>query len=115
MRPSDRRLALRFPVTVPVYIRVWKSPDPERRVESVNLSEAGLYFETDAPPSLGAVIHLRLEMPQVITGRIEREWRCIGKVVRVTPVAGASRSGVGVQFAYYEAVMAAQFPAAKTA
>ena len=114
MKPSDRRLALRFHLSVPVYIRTWTSLEPERKVESINLSESGVYCETDSPPMPGAVIHLRLEMPPAITGSIGTEWRCIGKVVRVTRVADCSRSGVGVQFAYYEAVAAARFPAAQS-
>lgn len=115
MNPSERRLASRFSLTVPVYIRAWKSPEPERKAESVNISEGGVYFETDTPPLEGAVIHLRLEMPRAITGIIGTEWRCIGKVVRVTYAGDFSRSGVAVQFAYYEAVTAAEFPAAMSA
>lgn len=115
MKPSDRRLALRFALTVPVYIRIWKSSEPEQKVESVNLSESGVYFETEVPPPHGAMIHLRLEMPQAITGRIGMEWRCIGKVVRVTRLAGVSKAGVGVQISYYEAVTAAEFRAAMSA
>lgn len=115
MKPSDRRLALRFSLNVTVYIRAWKSADAERQVESINLSESGVYFETDTPPAPGAVIHLRLEMPQAITGRVGMEWRCIGKVVRVTSPRDIDRAGVAVQFAYYEAVTAAEFPAAMSA
>ena len=115
MTPSDRRLALRFPLRVPVYIRTWRSLETEREVESINLSESGVYFETDAPPPDATIIHLRLEVPHEITGRVGTEWRCIGKVVRVTHLADCSRSGVAVHFAYHEAVAAAQFPAARTA
>ena len=115
MKPSDRRLALRFSLSVPVYIRTWKSPEPERKVESINLSESGVYFETNTPPSEGAIIHLRIEMPRAIIGSVGTEWRCIGKVVRVAQAGDLSRSGVAVQFAYYEAVTAAEFPAAMSA
>jgi len=115
MKRSDQRLALRFSIKTPVYVRRWRSAEAERKLESVNVSETGVYFETDAPPPEGAVMHIRLEMPSVITGIVGLEWHCIGKVVRVSRSAGAVRSGVGVQFEYYEAVAGARFQAAQTA
>jgi hypothetical protein len=115
MKRSDRRLALRFSIKTPLYVRTWRSGEAERRLESVNVSETGVYFETDAPPPEGAVIHIRLEMPSAITGSVGIEWHCIGKVVRVNRTAGVSRSGVGVQFEYYEAVAGAKFQAAQSA
>jgi hypothetical protein len=51
MKLSDRRLAQRFSLTIPLYIRAWNSHAPEQRVESVNVSECGAYFETDKPPT----------------------------------------------------------------
>jgi hypothetical protein len=115
MKRSDRRLALRFPIHVPLYIRKWKCLEDERRVDSVNLSESGVYFETDTPPPEGAVIHIRVEMPKAITGSVGVEWHCIGKVVRVNGTADKARSGVGVRFDYYEAVAGAKFAAVQTA
>src|SRR5438270_4631989 len=103
MKLSDRRLALRFHLSIPLYVRAWKSQAPEQRVESVNVSECGAYYETDAPPCEGAVMQIRLEMPKEITSQPTVEWRCTGKVVRIQPArsSGALR-GVGVRFDYYE-------------
>jgi hypothetical protein len=103
MKLSDRRLARRFTLTLPMYIRTWKSQVPEERVESVNVSECGVYFETHTPPREGAMLEVRLEMPTEITGRPPDEWRCAGKVMRIRPPSspGASR-GVSVRFDYYE-------------
>ena len=115
MKRSDRRLALRFSIRTPLYVRTWKSVEAERRVESVNLSESGVYFETDTPPPEGAVIHIRLEMPWAITGAVGTEWHCIGKVVRVNRRDGAFSAGVAVQFEYYEAVAGAKFQSVQTA
>jgi hypothetical protein len=103
MKLSDRRLAQRFRLSIPLYMRAWKSEAPEQRVESVNVSECGAYFETDAPPCEGTVMQIRLVMPEEITSFPTVEWRCTGKVVRIQPASspGALR-GVGVRFDYYE-------------
>jgi hypothetical protein len=72
-------------------------------MESVNVSECGVYFETDTPPREGAMLQIRLEMPKEITGAMTAEWRCTGKVVGVRPTCPPSSSlGVGVRFDYYE-------------
>jgi len=95
-------LAQRFRLKIPLYIRAWKSQAPERKVESVNVSECGAYFETDTPPCEGKYAD-SAEMPKEITGNPTAEWRCTGKVTRVQPASfpGALR-GVSVRFDYYE-------------
>jgi PilZ domain-containing protein len=103
MKPSDRRLAQRFRLTIPLFVREWKTMTPEKKVESVNVSECGVYFETETPPREGAMVHIRLEMPKEITGDTAAEWQCTGKVVGVRPTCPPSFSlGVGVRFDYYE-------------
>jgi hypothetical protein len=105
---SDRRLAQRFHLKIPLYIRAWKSQGPEQKVESVNVSECGAYFETDAPPREGATMLIRLEMPNEITSLPTVEWRCTGKVVRIQPANSlGALLGVGVRFDYYEVTRAA--------
>lgn len=103
MKLSDRRLAHRFRLNIPLYIRPWKSQAPEQKVESVNVSECGVYFETATPPREGAMVQVRLEMPTEITGHPPDEWRCTGKVVRIhsSGTSGTLR-GVSVRFDYYE-------------
>ena len=100
MQLSDRRLARRFSINVPLYISDWKSPAIEQKVESANISESGVYFETDAPPSEGTMLRVRLDVPREISGDIAVQWRCTGKVIRVQPIG--SVQGVGVRFDYYE-------------
>lgn len=103
MKRSDRRLAQRFNLSTPLYVRVWKSNTPEWKFDSVNLSESGVYFETDAPLDEGAEVQLRLDMPMEITGDATAEWLCTGKIVRVQPVDSSGAAwGVGVRFDYYE-------------
>jgi hypothetical protein len=103
MKLSDRRLAQRFHLNIPLYIRAWNSHAPEQKVESVNVSECGAYFETDAPPREGAMIQIRLEMPNEITGNPTAEWRCTGKVTRIQSVTSSRHLlGVSIRFDYYE-------------
>jgi len=107
MKPSDRRLAQRFLLSIPVFVHEWKTMTPEKKVESVNISESGVYFETDTPPREGAAVQIRLEMPREITGDATAEWRCTGKVVGVRPTCSPGGSlGVGVRFDYYEIMRA---------
>ena len=100
---SDRRMARRFSLNVPLYISEWKGPTFEEKVELVNISESGVYFETNAPPRQGTMLRLKLEVPPEITGGATVKWCCAGKVVRVGPTGDVSPSlGVGVRFEYYE-------------
>jgi hypothetical protein len=103
MKLSDRRMAQRFSLIIPLYVRVWKSQAPEQKVESVNVSECGAYYETDTPPPEGAMMQIRLDMPKEITGDPTVEWRCTGKVTRVQPASlPGALQGVSVRFDYYE-------------
>ena len=103
MKLSDRRLAQRFHLNIPLYVRAWKSQAPEQKVESLNVSECGAYYETDTPPREGAMMQIRLEMPMEITGDPTVEWRCTGKVMRVQPASSpGALLGVSVRFDYYE-------------
>jgi hypothetical protein len=103
MKLSDRRLAQRFSLMIPLHVRAWNSQGPEQTVESVNVSECGAYYETDKPPLIGAMMQIRLDMPSEVTGDPTVEWRCTGKVMRVQP--GGSPGdllGVSLRFDYYE-------------
>jgi PilZ domain len=107
MKMSDRRLAQRFPLAIPLFIREWNTLAPEWTAESVNISECGVYFETDTPPREGAMVQIRMQMPEKITGAAAAEWRCTGKVMGVQPAISLREStGVRVRFDYYEVVQA---------
>jgi len=93
-------MARRFSLNVPLFISDWKFPANEREVESANISESGVYFETDAPPKEGTMLRLRLEVPREIAGEVRTQWQCTGKVMRVQPIGHGQ--GVGVRFDYYE-------------
>jgi PilZ domain len=105
MQLSDRRLARRFPVAMPVHYTAWNSGAPERFVHSLNVSERGAYFETASPPEVGATLQLRIDMPEEVTGVPAAEWRCIAKVVRTAVVNKfTNKVGVGIRLEFYEVV-----------
>ena len=108
MKLSDRRLAQRFNLAVPLSFRGWRSPGPDCAAASVNVSESGVYFETDVPPGEGTWLQLRIAMPREITGDPATDWCCTGKVVRVQPICRAGGpQRVAVRFSYYEIAQAA--------
>ena len=108
---SDRRMAQRFSLVIPLFIREWNSLAPEKAAESVNISESGVYFEMNAPPRKGAMVEIRIRMPEIITGAAAADWQCIGKVMGVQPANSLhDAAGVRVRFDYYE-VMGGHAPA----
>ncbi len=103
VRASERRVTRRHQIKTALQLRVWKSGPTELRVQSLDLSEKGASFATDAPIPIGSAVEILLKMPEEITGRPTTEWRCSGRVVRVQPVdAPQGKLGIGVEFDYYE-------------
>jgi Tfp pilus assembly protein PilZ len=99
----DRRRSQRHNVKTALRVRIRKSDIPEQRAESINLSERGIFFATDALLRKGDAIEILLKMPQEITGQPPAEWRCTGLIVRVQPVDSHNcKLGVGVRFDCYE-------------
>jgi hypothetical protein len=99
----DRRLSRRLTFKTPLRVRIWKSTEPEAHVESLNLSQNGVFFATHSPIREGETVEILLNMPEEITAEPSMEWLCTGHVVRVERVATSSGTvGVGVQFDCYE-------------
>lgn len=109
--PRDRRVADRYPIRTALRVQVWKTDAPEKRAESVNLSQRGVFFVTDSLIAKGEVLEILLKMPEEITGEPTTEWRCTGHVVRVEPVESPwGKYGVGVHFYCYDVSRPAQPP-----
>jgi hypothetical protein len=109
---SDRRVSRRLSFKTPLRVRLWKSAEPERRTESLNLSQSGVFFAMDSPMGEGETVEILLSMPEELTDEPPIEWRCTGHVVRVEradPTCG--KVGVGVQFDCYEVARAGLTPA----
>lgn len=100
---ADRRVTRRHSFKAPLRVRIWKSAIPERRAESENLSEKGIFFATDSLLRVGTTVEILLKMPEEITGEATTEWLCTGHVVRVEPINSLhGQLGVGVQFDSYQ-------------
>jgi PilZ domain len=106
MPRTDRRLAERFGLKIPLRFRIAKSDASDHTAESLNVSTRGISFETDLPLCKGTPVHLAFEMPEEVTRKPASEWRCTGHVVYVQPNSspqGATRVGVG--FDCYEVLL----------
>jgi Tfp pilus assembly protein PilZ len=100
---SERRIFRRLQFKTALRVRVWKAGPAERREESLDISEKGAFFVTDAPIPIGSAVEILLKMPAEVTGKPATEWRCSGRVVRLQPAdTPQGKTGVGVEFDYYE-------------
>lgn len=102
MTKIDRREAQRFTVSVPLRVRLGRVTAPEELVATVNLSERGVYFETESPIGVGLPVHLTMEMPEEVTGVPVTLWKCAGEVVRVERRDSSMTVGVGVRIDHWK-------------
>jgi hypothetical protein len=103
MQAPDRRSAPRFRIGIPLHFQLAKSPEPECAAETLDISSRGVLMETDTPPRLGAILVVRVRLPEMIMGWRVPEWSITGHVVHVEVSTEPGKFGVGVQFHYYEA------------
>jgi hypothetical protein len=105
-KEAERRLTPRMDLHLPINFRpVLNSTRHEEKAQSLNISRRGVYLATALPVTAGMAVELQFTMPEEITGKPERAWRCVGRVVRVDKRALRwGRCGVGIQFDYYELV-----------
>lgn len=115
MTGTERRFAKRFTFKIPIRLRIPKSPAPEQKVESLNLSARGICFATDLPLGKGAPVDLVFEMPEEVTHKPASEWHCTGHVIHIQ-AHGSSHGApyVGVAFDCYEVLPAAHTSAGKS-
>lgn len=105
MPGSERRVAPRYIMKVPLRFRPVKAAPhiPEQPADSMNISTRGVYFATDLPVPPGSPVQVLLKMPKEVIGGLVSEWLFTGRVAHVEPVPFANgKTGVGVQFLYYE-------------
>lgn len=108
---KDRRFAKRHDIKTALRVRIWKSEVPEKRAESVNLSQRGIFFATDSLYNTGEIVGILLKMPEEVTGEPTTEWRCTGPVVRIETIdSPKGKYGVGVQFYCYDVSRGEQLP-----
>ena len=105
----DRRLIPRHDIRMPLRIRRYKAAGPEESAESLNLSEYGVFFTTNAPLQMGLAVEVVVCMPAEVSGQESDVWHCIGRVVRVEQAeSGAGTLSVAVRFDCYEVARAEQ-------
>jgi hypothetical protein len=95
----ERRSSCRHSLRIPLRLGFWGSSLPSRDAKSVDISEQGALVETDLPVRVGALLDLRIELPEEITGQPTTEWRCKSRVVHMTLASSINcRVKVGVHF-----------------
>ena len=99
MDGRDRRRETRVDVRVPLRFRpVANLNVPEQKAESENVSPLGVYFTTDFPLTVGAVLVLWMTMPAQVTEGDARDVRCLARVMHVEPTGRLVRKvGVGLR------------------
>ena len=95
MNAADKRRARRFPMTLPVAVKVEAKPEQEAGVQTLNVSSSGVYFEFSTPLGVGTTLEFVLTLPGQITKGSPVRIKCIGKVVRVD-TGGSEAESVGV-------------------
>ena len=99
----ERRRSCRHSLRLPLRLSVWGSSLPSRDARSVDISEQGAQLETDWFVRVGALLDLRVELPEEITGQPTTEWRCKSRVVHLALDSSVGRPArVGVQFDWLE-------------
>ena len=106
MTRTERRLAERFNLKIPLRVRIAKSAAPEHTTESINISTRGISFTSRSSVCIGTPVYLAFEMPQELTHKPASEWRCTGHVVHVQPNSSPEGATcVGVRFDCYEILL----------
>ncbi len=94
---SERRSSPRVPVSVTVTYRVdGHEREGTYRVESVNVSEGGVFVATDVPLGLGTEVHLEFHLPNQ-----SESIQASGRIVwygRAETAGGGMVLGKGIQF-----------------
>ena len=107
MSSDERRNGTRMHIRVPLRFRTVTNPvSPDQAAESENFSQRGMYFSTDFPLQVGALVEVFLKMPSELFGASASDAVCIARVVRVDSASSANgNAGVGLQIERYEAVI----------
>ena len=100
---AERRRSCRHSLSIPLRLGVWGSSLAGRDAKSLDISEQGALVETDLSVRVGALLDLRIELPEEITGQPTTEWRCKSRVVHLALGSSAGYPAkVGVHFDWLE-------------
>lgn len=106
MNATEKRRAKRFPMRLPVAVKVDKQRPDKQVVETRDVSSSGVYFEFDNPLEVGSALEFLLTLPEPITKGSPVRIQCIGKVVRVerNHSGGGGHTGIAATIERYEFV-----------
>lgn len=101
--PADKRRTQRFPMALPVAVRVQESESGEAIVSTKDISSSGVYMDLNVPMEVGSSLEFTLTLPSEITKGNPVKVKCRGKVVRVDRKnEGLSPVGVAATIERYE-------------
>jgi hypothetical protein len=103
---SDRRIARRFTMSLPLRILSSQPPSSELRTQTRDVSYQGLYFLAEANFEVGHEIEFILTLPQQVSQNGDVDIRCRGQIVRVEATSDG-QVGVAAKIERYEFVPAA--------
>jgi len=94
---DNRRGAHRFPLQLPVQVRVTAPAWSARSTGTTrDISSTGLYFFSAQKFAAGSVVEVLVTLPQRILPRGEAQVRCQGRVLRVDALPGGAAPVLGV-------------------
>src|SRR3954471_5106120 len=99
MNPSDKRRAQRYPMALPVAVRL---SEAEAAVTTKDISSSGVYLEFSSPMDVGSSLEFVLTLPRELTDGQPVQVKCRGKVVRVDQTATENGVGVAATIERYE-------------
>ena len=106
MNATEKRRAKRFPMRLPVAVKLEQQKNSKLELETRDVSSSGVYFDFGGPLEVGVALEFLLTLPEPITKSSPVRIRCIGKVVRVdkTPAGEAGHVGAAATIERYEFV-----------
>ena len=102
---SERRVARRFTMSLPLRVLPRDSHTSELRAHTRDVSYQGLYFLAEEPFEVGSEIEFVITLPQQVAQTGDVDIRCRGQIVRVETVENG-RMGVAAKIERYEFVPA---------
>ena len=85
---TDKRSTRRFPLTLPVAVKVKTHDKSEIVSETRNVSARGVFFYMEAAPAEGSEVEFTLTLPPEITLTEALRIHCVGRVVRIDKGTG---------------------------
>jgi PilZ domain len=104
---SERRVARRFTMSLPLRVLPHESRSHELRTQTRDVSYQGLYFHAEAQFEVGNEIEFVLTLPKLMAHQAgEVDIRCRGQIVRVESAVNGN-VGVAAKIERYEFLPAA--------